>query len=47
MVKALDRIESYSDLSDDEMAQVQVLKDNIEEKVSELNGEDGYDEISR
>jgi hypothetical protein len=46
MVKALDRIESYSDLSDDEMAQVQVLKDNIKEKVSELNGEDGYDEIT-
>lgn len=46
MLEAIDRVESSSALSEDEVAQIQVLKDNIEEKRSELNGEDGFDEIT-
>lgn len=46
MLEAIDRVESSSALSEDDVAQIQVLKENIQEKRNELNGEDGFDEIT-
>ena len=45
MIEALDRIESKANLSEDEIAQLQTYKIGLEEKVNELNGLDGFDEI--
>lgn len=46
MIKALDKIEERAKLSGDELAQIQLLKDDIQERSSELNGLDGYDEVA-
>lgn len=45
MLNAIDRIENSAVLSEDESAQLLSFKEDIEEKKSELNGLDGFDEI--
>ena len=46
MMKVVDKIETKAQLSGDELAQIQLLKDEIQERSSELNGLDGYDEVA-
>lgn len=45
MLTVIDRIESVSSLSEDESAQLNSFKNDIEDKQSELNGLDGFDEV--
>jgi len=45
MLTAINRIERTANLSDDEQAQLISFKEDIEERKSELNGLDGFDEI--
>jgi len=46
MMKVVDKIETKAQLSGDELAQIQLLKDEIQERSNELNGLDGYDEVA-
>lgn len=46
LITALNRIEARANFSEDELAQLQLLKDDIQERSSELNGLDGYDEVA-
>lgn len=46
MLSAIDRIEDVAGLSEEEAAQLLSFRENIEEKKSELNGLDGFDEIA-
>ncbi len=46
MLTALEKVESSAALSGEEQSQLQVLKSSITEKISELNGQDGFDEIA-
>ena len=45
IIVAIDRIDSLSNLSEDEIAQLHSYKLGIVEKQNELNGLDGFDEI--
>lgn len=45
MITALDRIELKTTLSDDEIAQLYLLKEGIVEKQNELNGMEGFNKI--
>ncbi|REL29185.1 hypothetical protein DYD21_15145 [Rhodohalobacter sp. SW132] len=45
MLTAIERIERSANLSDDEQAQLISFKEDVEERKSELNGLDGFDEI--
>ncbi len=45
MIIAIDRIESLTNLSEDEIAQLQSYRLGIVEKQNELNGLDGFDEV--
>lgn len=45
MLTAIERIEQSADLSDDEQNQLISFKNDVEERKSELNGLDGFDEI--
>lgn len=45
MLTVIDRIESRASLSDDEFAALETYKLDLTEKVNELNGLDGFDEI--
>lgn len=45
MISAIDRIESLSSLTEDESAALQTYRLGITEKMNELNGLDGFDEI--
>lgn len=45
MIAAIDRIESVASLSEDESANLSSYKLGLTEKVNELNGNDGFDEI--
>ncbi|MCC5942155.1 MAG: hypothetical protein JJU37_11500 [Balneolaceae bacterium] len=45
MIVAIDRIESMTDLTEDESAQLSSFRSDISEKQNELNGLDGFDEI--
>jgi hypothetical protein len=45
IIVAIDRIDSLSNLSEDEIAQLHTYKLGIVEKQNELNGLDGFDEI--
>lgn len=46
MITAIDRIESLASLTEDESTILENYKLGIEEKLSELNGLDGYDDIA-
>lgn len=46
MIVAIDRIESKANLTDDERANLASHKLGLSEKLSELNGLDGFDEIA-
>lgn len=46
MMKALDRIEARAQLSEDELAQLNSLKDDIQDRSNELNGLDGFDDVA-
>lgn len=46
MITAIDRIESYATLTEDESAQLNSFKSDITEKQNELNGLDGFEEIA-
>ncbi|MAO64120.1 MAG: hypothetical protein CL666_03905 [Balneola sp.] len=45
MITTLDRIESLASLTEDESAKLASYKSDLSEKISELNGLDGFDEI--
>ena len=45
MITTLDRIESHASLTEDESAKVAAYKLGLTEKMSELNGLDGFDEM--
>ncbi len=45
MLSAIDRVESKANLSKDESAQLAAFKSEIQEKKSELNGNDGFDRV--
>ncbi|MFO7846785.1 MAG: hypothetical protein R6V27_09510 [Balneolaceae bacterium] len=45
MIDAVDHIDESADLTDEERSQILSFKDQIEEKKSELNGLDGFDEV--
>ena len=45
MITAIDRIESRASLSEDEIASLNTYKAGLNDKLSELNGLDGFDEI--
>lgn len=45
MITAIDRIESLASLTEDESAKLKSYKLGLTEKLSELNGLDGFDEI--
>ena len=45
MVHAINRIDESADLTNEERDQLLSFKDQIEEKKSELNGLDGFDEV--
>lgn len=45
MITAINRIESRASLSEDESAQLASYKLDLTEKINELNGQDGFDEI--
>ncbi len=45
MIKALDRIESLATLSEEESAELASYKLGLTDKLNELNGLDGFDEI--
>ena len=46
MIIAIDRIDSLANLSEDQVAQLHTYRLGIVEKQNELNGLDGFDEIS-
>ena len=45
MITTLDRIESKANLTEDEIAQLSSFRSGITEKLSELNGQDGFEEV--
>lgn len=45
MVGALDRIEHMTDLSEDEEAEIDALRSRLQEKIHELNGQNGYEAV--
>lgn len=45
MITALERIESKASLTEEESATLNSYKLDLTEKLSELNGQDGFDEI--
>lgn len=45
MIKAIDRVESAGEWTSDERNQLNSLKADIQDKMNELNGDDGFDEI--
>lgn len=45
MIRVIDRIEATKSLTGDEKAQLASYKLGITDKMSELNGEDGFDEL--
>ncbi len=45
MITTLDRIESEANLTEDEIAQLVSFRNDISEKQSELNGQDGFEEV--
>lgn len=45
MIQSLEQITAEANLTDDDLAKLNTLKSNIEEKKNELNGLDGFDEI--
>lgn len=45
MITAIDRIESRASLTEDEKAELKSYKLGLTEKLSELNGLDGFDEV--
>lgn len=45
MITTLDRIESKANLTEDEIAQLVSFRNDISEKQSELNGQDGFEEV--
>jgi len=45
MIRAIDRIESRANLSEEESEMLSSYKNDISEKQNELNGLDGFDEI--
>lgn len=45
MITAINRIESKASLTEDESAQLASYKLDLTEKLNELNGQDGFDEI--
>ncbi len=45
MITALDRIESKANLTEDEIAQLVSFRNDISEKQSELNGQDGFEDV--
>lgn len=45
MIQSLEQISAEANLSDDDLAKLNTLKSNIEEKKNELNGLDGFDEV--
>jgi hypothetical protein len=45
MITAIDRIESLASLTEDESARLKAYKLGLTEKLNELNGLDGFDEI--
>lgn len=46
MIKALDKIESRASLTEEEIAGLHTYRLGLTEKLSELNGLDGFDEIN-
>lgn len=46
MIKAIDRIESAGNLSDEEKASLAALKSDITQKSDQLNGSNGFDAVS-
>lgn len=46
MISAIDHIEARASLTEDESASLESYKLGLEEKLSELNGLDGFDEIA-
>ncbi|MCC5914201.1 MAG: hypothetical protein JJU46_07470 [Balneolaceae bacterium] len=45
MIEAVDRIEKAAEWDQDEKDQLYSLKGSIQDRMNELNGEDGYDEV--
>jgi len=45
MIEAVDRIEKAGEWNQDEKDQLYSLKGSIQDRMNELNGEDGYDEV--
>jgi len=45
MITALERIETRANLTEDEFAQLESYKNDIQDKKNELNGLDGFDEV--
>lgn len=45
MIAAIERIESKGNISEEESAQLESYKSEIQEKKSELNGTDGFDRV--
>lgn len=45
MISALDKIEAKANLTSEDLANLHSYKDNLQQKISELNGQDGFDEI--
>lgn len=45
MIQSLEQITTEANINDDELAKLKSLKSDIEEKKSELNGLDGFDEV--
>ncbi len=45
MLSAIDRIEDRANLSEEDLAALETFKNDIQDKKSELNGLDGFDEI--
>lgn len=45
MLRAVDRIDKSENLTEEEREQLALFKDQIDEKKSELNGLDGFDEV--
>lgn len=45
LIRAIDRAESVNRFSDEELTGLNAFKSNISEKQSELNGDDGFEEI--
>lgn len=45
MITAIEQIETKTNLTDDEIAQLESYKNDIQEKKNELNGLNGFDEV--